>query len=217
MMKINSYHFNVPANFFSLSVIASAMLILSLSSGCANRADKLIACENRITKLEQQNEQLTRELAKCHQQLQSQKRQIRSLQGFSADKLKYMIKLERIRFARLTGGYDSNHDGYDDGVVVYLQPVDTDGHIVKVAGSVSVRLFSLCDKPEVIGQVTVPPSELQKHWSGTLWTNHYTIKCPFKTLPPTNEVTVRVEFIEFLTGKTFIAQKRVTVKIPPKK
>ncbi len=173
----------------------------------------MIACENQTQKLREQNEKLTQQLVDCQHQLIMQKTQIENLQKFGRNRLEDMIRLERITLEKLTGGYDSNHDGYDDGIVVYLQPIDTDGHIVKVAGSVKVKLFSLDSKPRLIGRIELTPSQLRKTWIGSLWTNHYTIKCPFSITPKTTDITVRVEFTELLTGKTFVAQKRVQVKV----
>ncbi len=186
---------------------------ISVITGCSNQSDKLIACENRTAKLKQENEKLTRELVDCQQQLIAQKSQIENLQKFGHDRLKDMIKLKRISLAKLTGGYDSNHDGYDDSVIIYLQPIDTDGHIVKTAGSVKVQIFSLSDNPQLIGQIELPPNQLRKKWVGSLWTNHYAIKCPFKIAPKNQYVTVRVQFTELLTGRTFIAQKQIKIKI----
>jgi len=192
------------------------VLTVGIIAGCANQSDKIIACENQVTKLKQENEKLTRQLVDCQQQIISQKNQIENLQHISPDRLKDMIKLERITLDRLTGGYDDNHDGYADGIVVYLQPIDTDGHIVKTPGSVKVQLFLLGDKPVLIGQRELSPNELRKKWTGRLWTNHYTIRCPFKITPKSPEVTVRTEFVELLTGKPFVAQKRVKIKVHPK-
>ncbi len=192
------------------------VLAVGIIAGCADKGDKIIAYENQITKLKRENEKLTRQLVEAQQRIITQEKQIENLRAFGRNQLKDMIKLERITLERLTGGYDKNNDGYTDGIVVYLQPIDTDGDVVKVAGGVKVQLFSLGDKPKLLGEIKLSPNELRKKWIGRLWTNHYTIRCPFKVAPDSPEVTVRVEFTELLTGRSFVAQKRVKIKIRPR-
>ena len=57
--------------------------------------------------------------------------------------------------------------------------------------------------------------------SGATWafsgfmTNYYSFICPWKSSPPAHEeITVRVEFVDYLTGKSFTAQKTCKLQLP---
>jgi len=115
-------------------------------------------------------------------------------------------RVQRIEPAPLSGGYDENNDGIDEGVVVYLSCVDEDGDAVKAMGRVQVQLFDLSAASErvSVGEVDLPPKELRKNWYGRVASQHYAIKCPWANeakRPPAKSITAKVTFIEYLTGR----------------
>jgi hypothetical protein len=192
-------------------------LSLILMAGCAQDRGPtpLAQCRKTLQQTQDENSRLTRQLATANQTIQNQSRQIETLGGFGAGRMAELIHVQSLQLERLTGGYDDNHDGYEDGIVAYLQPLDQHGHIIEAAGTARVRLFELQKDPKLIGEIKLTVSELEKSWAGRLWTQHYTIRCPFTKKPTSPNITLQVEFTELLTGKSFVAEKLVTVKIPP--
>jgi hypothetical protein len=192
-------------------------LSLILMAGCAQdrRPTPLAQCHKTLEQTQEDNSRLTRQLATANQTIQNQSRQIEALEGFGPGRMDELIHVQSLQLDRLTGGYDDNHDSYEDGIVVYLQPLDQHGHIIEAAGSARVRLFELQKDPKLIGEISLTVSELAKNWAGRLWTQHYTLRCPFAKKPTIPNITLQVEFTELLTGKTFVTEKLVTIKLPP--
>jgi hypothetical protein len=99
---------------------------------------------------------------------------------------------------------------------VYLKPIDRDGHTLKAAGAVTVQLFDLSEGAarNLLERHDFSVAQAAGHWSGFL-ASHYRFDCRWKAGPPTaKELTVRVTFTDYLTGRTFTAQKVVTIDPP---
>jgi hypothetical protein len=198
-------------------VFPQLMVLAALLAGCADQTpDKLIKCQNENIELKDRNEKLHKDLVAAEQTIRQQDQQIKNLEKLGPARIDQLTHVDHIDLDRQTLGYDENHDGYDDGIAIYLRPIDSAGHTVKVAGSLRVKLFQLDgDEPKLIGQCDFPADALSKDWAGRLWTNHYAVRCPFKTQPTTANITAQVEFTELLTGKPFLAQKLIEIKLPP--
>ena len=198
-------------------LLPAALACLAAAACQMDCPDKLVRCRKDLNTAHNDVTRLKKTLARTTQTVDQQKRQIETLQRLPTDRLAHVVRTDRIAFARLTGGYDKNNDGYDDGIVVYLQPIDTDGHVIKAAGEIEVTLVDLAGpSPRLLGRTTIPGKTAHTLWQGTLWTNHFTIHCPFAEQPTGPNVTVRARFVEWLTGSEFTTQKVCkTVLAPP--
>jgi hypothetical protein len=200
------------------SVFFQAMIIAAMLTSCAQNqtADKLIKCQNENIELKDRNEKLHKELVAAQQTIHQQDQQIKNLEKLGPARIEQLTRVDRIDLDRQTGGYDDNSDRYDDGVAVFLRPLDAKGHTIKAAGSLRVKLFQLDgDEPKILGQCQYTSDELGKKWVGRFWTNHYSVRCPFKTQPTSANITAQVEFTELLTGKPFVSQKLIEIKLLP--
>jgi hypothetical protein len=195
-----------------------AALVLSLclvATGCnGGGADARIT---QIQQLQDKSEQQARLLAQKDEQLATQAKRIQELQGLTAERaIDNLVQVANIEIDRLSGGYDDNHDGVDEGVVVYLRLLDRDGDAIKAIGSARVRLFDLA-RPEgsqLVGESSLDAAAMRPLWFGRLLTYHYTIKVPWSggaKRADHKSITVVVDFTDLLTGKTFTAQKVVEV------
>jgi len=193
----------------STLLLIATMVILTGCAGQPPKPNPLVECQNQVLKLKDENSDLKKQLSEAQLTIENQTNQIARLQGLTTQQFSEMTRLKEVRIDRLTSQYDG-------GINVYLQPIDRDGNIVKAAGSVRIKLCELQgDEPRLVGQITVKPEELKKEWIGRFWTNHYTIRVPFQKRPETQNVTVHVEFMELLTGKVFVSEKMVEVRIKP--
>jgi hypothetical protein len=200
------------------SVFFQTMILVVMFVGCAQNqaADKLIKCQNENIALKERNEKLHKELISAQQTIRQQDQQIKNLEKLGPARIEELTRVDHIDLDRQTGGYDENHDGYDDGVAVFLRPLDAKGHTIKAAGSLRVKLFQLDgDEPKILGQCKFNAKEMDSKWVGRFWTNHYSVRCPFKTRPTSTHITAQVEFTELLTGKPFVAQKLIDIKLSP--
>src|SRR5262245_29828225 len=101
------------------------------------------SADPRITQIQQLEDKLaeqSRLRAQREAQLEEQSKMIRQLQDTDGGKrLQQLVSVERIEIERLSGGYDDDHDGIDEGAVAYLRLVDRDGDTIKASGSAGMR------------------------------------------------------------------------------
>ena len=138
--------------------------------------------------------------------------------GISEDDLKRLFYPERLVIDSLSGGSDYDGKPGDDGVTVYLKPVDREGDIIKVAGDVRIQLYDLAAPPQqnFIGEYFIPVDQIGKLWHGKLLTSHFTIKCPWPHDPPRHpEITIRATFVDYFTKRVLSAQETCQVELPP--
>jgi len=182
-------------------------------SDSRNLQKQVEAQKQHITRLEEETIALKKAV-------DEQKEQIATLQNISGDRLSKLIVPEKIELDTLTGGYDDDKAAGDDGVVAYVRPIDADGHIIKAAGSLELDVFDLAAPAEqsLVGHAELDVDHTRKAWHGRLWTSHFTIKCPWKPparKPPEHrDLTVRVRFTDYITGKTFMTQTTCQIKLP---
>lgn len=192
-------------------VQAAAVCALMALSGCdptvggngvsqSNDSEQKLAEANRIR-------------AAQSDQLAEQARVIQQLRGMDASKrMEQLVHVDRVEIERLSGGYDDDKDGRDDGVVVYLRLLDADGDVIKATGSASVKLFDLSkgDGGQPVAQARWTAEQMRPLWYGKMMTSHYSLRVPLPngiSITPGTPLTATVEFTDLLTGGTFQAQK----------
>jgi len=201
-----------------LKVLCGLGLAAAALGGCANQ--ELIQARAELRQLRQQDEKLKSDLQATRQVVVDQQKQIETLRGLGDKRLELLFHVAGIRIGKYTGGTDSDGQIGDDGMRVYLRPVDRDGHALKAAGDIAIQLFDLAaeDQKNLLGEYQFPVDEIGKYWSAGFMTYHYRFDLPWKSGPPDHpEVTVRVVFTDYLTGKQFTDQKVCTVRLPPAK
>jgi hypothetical protein len=169
---------------------------------------------NRIAAQERRINTLERDLVSIQEELKTRKLQIERLQRLGVRRLELLNRPARIEIADLTGGYDDDGDPGDDGVVVYLRPIDEYGDVVKATGEIEIQLWDLEGRADqlLLGQYMFEPGHALDNWYGRFMTNHYSLKCPWREgAPPHPEVTVKVRFIDYVTGEVLTAQSVVSV------
>jgi len=143
-------------------------------------------------------------------------RQIRELSALK-DKPNNPYELPSLRIAKISNFFDKDRDGIQETLVVYVQPIDTEGDVVKAAGTVSVQLWNL-NNPNgqaLLGQWKVEPAELRKLWFNSLAITSYrlTFDRPDAVGVFSEPLTLRVTFTDYLTGETFLAQQVIEPKL----
>jgi hypothetical protein len=165
---------------------------------------KIVELETERSQLRSKVEQLTHE----NEQL---KEQVEVLQGLPKDRIQNLHRLQSIKITRYTNFYDKNDDGKKDKLVVYVQPIDEDGDVIKAPGSADVQLWDLNKEngKALLGEWHVEPNELRKLWFKTIVTVNYrlTFDVADKIEDPVDPMTAYVTFTDYLTGKVFKEQK----------
>ncbi len=189
-------------------------------AGCAqNDVVHLAMLSQKVDQVSAENESLKRDLAKRDATIEGLQTQVSNLLDLGSGRLDHLFVTHKIELVRLTGGADYDGQPGDDGVTVYLRPLDAQGDPIKAAGEIRIQLFDLSreGQPREIGLYVVnDPGQLRASWQSGFLTDHYTIRCgwqPGVGPPESREVTVRAVFRDRLTGREFTAQKRVAVSL----
>jgi hypothetical protein len=193
---------------------ASLLLAMAAAGGCIpdNRQTLNEAAERRA--LEDKVAALQRDVASRDAMIADQAARIRELQRIDPRTAAFIPHAERIEIEAMSGTYDDNRDGRPDGIVVYLRALDADGDVVKAGGTITVQGLDLQNPPEsqVVAECALDAEAVRKAWYGKFLTAHYTIKCPWKSGPPTHpDLTLRVRFIDLVTGRPLEAVRQVKV------
>ena len=195
---------------------AALLLVTLLAAGCESTGG--VELRQEIAALRETVKDKDNQLLAQKAALDEVHRQLAVARSISEEDLTRIFYPERIIIDKLSGG--ANYDGQagDDGVTVYIKPVDRVGDTIKVAGDVRIQLYDLAaaSGQNLIGEYFIPVDQVSKLWHGKLLTNHYTIKCPWPHAPPEHtEITIRATFVDYLTKRVLSAQATCTVKLPP--
>ncbi|MCI0499857.1 MAG: hypothetical protein L0Y36_09290 [Planctomycetales bacterium] len=155
------------------------------------------------------------------QQLQAEnsrlKEQVQTLSGLDQQvRLEAVDTLARIQIGKYTGLYDKDKDGIAETLVVYVEPLDSAQDYVKAVGQCAVQVWNL-DAPQQqakLAEWAVTPNQLHKSWGGSVFAAYYRLAFPMAHLlsGTPHELTVKVAFTDYLTGKILTGQKTVPVK-----
>ena len=193
------------------------LLLALAATGCQSPVEMELRRE--VSALRETIKKKDNELVAQRASIDGLNEQLRVARSISEDDLKKLFYPEKLNIDKLSGGEDYDGQPGDDGVTVYLQPVDPAGDIIKVAGDIRIQLFDLAAPPtrNLIGEYFIPVDQVGVLWHGKLWTNHYTIKCPWPKGPPEHtEITIRATFVDYLTKRVVSAQATCQVKLPPR-
>ncbi|MFH0979967.1 MAG: hypothetical protein V2A79_00325 [Planctomycetota bacterium] len=197
----------------------AALLVAGLAAGCfpPRKPVWVIDLEKQVGQLSYENEVLGRDLAERDAKIAALRVRLAECLDLPTDLLSRLFTVHQLQIGKLTGGADYDGKPGDDGVTVYLRPLDRDGDPIKAAGEIEVFLYDLTQpgQPRELGHYVVnEPVRLSKSWYSGWMTNHYTIKCewpPGVELPASREVQVRATFLDWLTGEKFVATEMVKV------
>jgi len=182
--------------------------MLSFTAGCET-SNLRVAIASEVVELKQQNRQCEDKLKKSQAQVEELKKQVATLSELKSGlKLESIYNLQSVKITRYTGLYE-NEAGKKERLIVYIQPIDDDGDIIKAAGAVDVQLWDLnrTEKP-LLAQWHIAPAELKKMWVATIISINY--RLPFdvgdKIADVKGDLTVKVTFTDHIFGKVFTAE-----------
>ncbi|RIK64192.1 MAG: hypothetical protein DCC65_14890 [Planctomycetota bacterium] len=171
----------------------------------------------RIAELEDKVQQQAAALTRKDEEIAAQARTIQELRGFSgARSIDQFVHVSRVEIERLSGGYDDDRDGIDDGVVAYLRLFDSEGDVIKASGSAVLEAYDLAapEGRQLVAKLEADVAMMRSVWFGKLMTSHYTLKAPWlpDRRPRNSRITLVVRFTDLLSGNVFEAQHVADVK-----
>ena len=186
--------------------------LLGVIGACDNGGRRERLLSDQIEELTEEKAKLVSEIEEFKKTNKQLKQQVQVISGIRSEVLlEDVYALGSIKIHRYTGFYDKDDDGKKEKLIVYIQPMDKQGDIIKVPGSVDVELWDLNkDATEAkLGQWHMGPNELKDNWFSTFIGANYRLMFDIadKVTDFSEPLTVKVTFTDYLTGKVFKEQR----------
>lgn len=181
--------------------------------GCETPDSQKNTLSEQIETLKHDKSRLTRQIEQSKSKNKDLQQQINTLHNLAGKiDLEKLYDVQRLKITKHSNLHDKDKDkdGKKETLIIYIQPIDQDGDIVKAAGSVDVQLLNLNEEePQLLGQWHVGPVELRKLWFNALMMTNYRLTFDVSDKVQTFEepLTVNVTFTDYLTGKVLKEQK----------
>ena len=193
-------------------VLLCFCILMHFTGGCENAGPPRVVLAKQIDKLRQDKTQLQQQIEQAGAENEKLRERLQILSGLPAEvKGENLYRLQSIKISRYTNFYDKDKDGKKEKLIVYIQPIDEEGDIVKATGTVDVQLWDLNKEAgeALLGQWQVKPEELKKLWFATLVIINYRLTFDVAEIIDKFEepLTVKVTFTDYLTGKVFKEQR----------
>jgi len=193
---------------------AAIVSLAALGAGCDQGAPQVQAAQQL-----DENARLRREVEDLRRRLGDRDRQVADLLALGDKRLQRLYLVQRIALGSGTGGVDLDGKPGDDAVKVYVEPIDQYGSVIKAPGEVTVQLYDLAapQKDHLVAECRYDLEATAKAWSSGFISYYYSFTCPWgASAPPKRDrLTVRVEFLDYLTGVRCEAQQVVKIAPPP--
>jgi len=184
--------------------------------GCGATGGK-VAQEN--DRLRAENLQLTQQVEALQQRVAAQTTEIELLKQQAAERAGVEPLPEGLRSPVCTsieidgtsGGVDTNEDGVDDAVRLYLRTLDARRRFVQTIARVKVTIAATPPGGEAVtlATETIDAPALDAAYRAGLGGTHYTLIVPVTTAPPdaVSQVSVSIQLDDLVTGATHTTQK----------
>lgn len=114
----------------------------------------------------------------------------------------------------MTGGWNQDSSGGDDGLTVLLTPVDEHGDLIKIPGDVEIELLDLATESENkrIGLWKFTSAEVSDAWHKGIISSGFLLRVPWQTQPENEKLTVSAR-LKIADGRRFDASLPVVVTL----
>ena len=200
-------------------LVRSSLFVVTLFSlvfafGCNDQTAKKSKSEQQAKQLTEQKTDLQNQLEQTKAENAQLLKQAESLSKLPGDKRADAVyHLKSVNIGNYTNFYDANMTPGATGkknLVVYVQPIDETGDIIKAGGTVEVELWDLNKKENQarLAQWQVEPNELKTLWLSGLISSGYRLTFDASAIVDKFDkpLTIKVNFTDYLSGMTFTEQ-----------
>lgn len=184
--------------------------LMIIASGCDSNGNQSLW--DQIKNLTQDKSKLKQRVDTLEAENTELTARVKTLTALGPEKrIEALSGVQRITIEKRSGLADKNKDGNAETLVVYVRPRDDTGNTVKAPGEITLQLWDLNAPPDtaLLKEWNIPPQQLKKLWSSTALTNYYRLsyKVPDLLNDEQTELTIKVQFTDYVTGKTLNAQR----------
>lgn len=179
-------------------------------AGCA---DSTIELRKELLESQDNLQTCQEQLVDLNNRLVENQQRIEALTNLGPERIEHLYLVQRVQIGRRSGGISTDDLPGDEAIRIYIEPIDQFGHVIKSPGRLTVRLFDLLAPDNtLIGATTYNAPQLGDLWVAGFTGQYYVLSCPWTRPPSGQEVTVQIQFTEYLTGKTFTDQRVVPIR-----
>ena len=184
-----------------------------LLCGCGDTTEKSLW--NQVDDLGRQKISLKMQVETLEKENATLSEQVEILSAIDGQvRVDLLNTLEKVELSKRSGLFDKDDDGKIESLVVIVVPYDNAGDKIKAVGAVEIQLWDLnADAGDaLLFERKITPEKLKKKWMGLVLTGYYHLKFDVGGLVKENakELTVKVKFTDYLTGKVFRTQHVIT-------
>ena len=167
-----------------------------------NDNDRLRAAN---AQLRDQVESLTQRVQQLEQSLIDAQREATAAAGPLPEDVAVPV-CTHLEIGRFSGAADTNGDGADDAVRIYLRTLDTQSRFVQTIAEVRVTIAAIPPGEEAVtvGTIAFEPVQFDAAYRSGMTGTHYTLLCPLNQAVPEgmDSVTARLSLHDLRTGRT---------------
>lgn len=195
------------------SLLVATLISMVFAFGCTIQTAKKPA-PTQVERLTAEKAELQKQLEQARAENDHMLKQAQTLSKLPGEKRADAVyHLKSVRIGRFTNFYDDDKTPGATGkkkLVVYVEPIDETGDAVKAGGAVEVQLWDLSKKENEarLAQWQVEPNELKTLWLGGMFSSGYRLSFDAAGIIDKFDkpLTVKVNFIDYLSGGTFTEQ-----------
>jgi hypothetical protein len=213
------------ARLTAWTVVAAVACLFALT-GCNDPAKEIASLQKQLTDTKVQLDRVAATQADAAALVRRQDAQIATLSKIAPDQLATIPRAASLEIAGSTGlrrgkpelsnspttqPTNATPANVNQFVRLYFVVRDQDSFTMRAIGPMSVAIFDLSGKePRTLGAYSFTAQRVSKLYRSALASELYVADLPLNSAPAKNLVTVHVEFTDWLTGRTFTAEKSVT-------
>ncbi|NQT00531.1 MAG: hypothetical protein HQ580_00765 [Planctomycetes bacterium] len=192
--------------------LSSVICFLAFFTGCDDAYTES-PLQERVETLTIQQKQLESQLAQSNAENEQLTKQIHTLSGLPDEiKGENLYRLQNIEIGKYTGLFDKDKDGKKESLIVYIEPIDEQGDVIKAAADIEVELWDLSKTDGSALLAKWPPvkqDELKNLWFDSMLKINYRLTYDITDIVKNFDepLTVKVTFTDYLSGKVFKKQK----------
>lgn len=182
----------------------------------------MASLQDEVTSLTTATDRLQAELQQQTRQRELCERQLAAMNNLPPDRWAMVPKAEAIRIDERSGlrsgrpaigPLATRPDDDPDAMIarLYIIVVDAANVPIRAAGPMTLSLFDLsADPPITVARHEFPPEQVLRGFRTGLVNNQYVFDLPLDRRPIMDRAMARVHFIDYLTGKTLVAEQTLT-------
>ena len=212
------------SNRTRLGLFLAAAIAALASAGCVDQAKLIADLQGNLTDTRADRDRLALQLRATSQRADQLDGQVAALASMPADRWAAVPRPASLAIDGKSGLRtgtpqlgDSPTTQPTAGPVhvfarIYLLVCDQDGFPMRAVGPMKISLFDLsAAPPRVLGAYSFTPRQVARAYRSALGREIFAFDLPLNANPPDGRATVRVEFTDFLTGKTFLAEQSLVL------